>query len=467
MATDPRATFSGPVPALWNDGKHAASHRVDLFFRRPSEELRICGPGQINDLRPLAVWDVNTVRTPHGNVSTRHPSPLRLSREPDDGQRLLVENTDAARALASWLESPLAARKRKIRRRWITATAGVWAFFLFIYLAGPFLFAGLAGFLPLRWEKDMGKAARDNLIQALSLASIVKGENNEATQDPALRALMDRLREAAPVGRYSFDLLVLDAKLVNAFALPGGYMVATTGLVGFCESPEELAGVLAHEMAHVTERHGTSRILRDQFWSFIIRMASGNVAYSGDVALSLLTSSFSRDDERAADTLGARRLANAGINPQGMIDFFARLSKDEDPDETGMFKYMASHPDSVERQRNIRQDLQKRGLWPEESAAPAQAPAMSREDWLRLRAACGVKPEQAKQPPGDASGKRPPSPAPKPGNSSDASGNAGSASPASRGAFLSTTPTFSPSSALHSGGASRPGPWPKPLETAP
>jgi predicted Zn-dependent protease len=218
----------------------------------------------------------------------------------------------------------------------------------------------------------------------------VRSVNEKATQDPNLKMLLARLEKNAPTQGYAFDLLVLDADFVNAFALPGGYMLVSTGLIKACRTPDELAGVLAHEMAHVTQQHGTRRLLREHVWTLFLRLASGSDGLAAQLAGSVITSSFNRNDEREADAKGVERLVSAGINPMGLADFFARLEKEDGEEKKisglDLMSYVASHPELAERRENIRRLMQTAAR----ENAPAFSPAMSPKQWLEFRAACGI-----------------------------------------------------------------------------
>ena len=382
---------NGPVPGLWNDGRSAASHPVALFHRSYQNELRICPAGSINDLHTLAVWPLDHIKILSGG-GARSPLPLHLAEAPDTGGRLTVEAGQPSDTLRAWLRDSQAQRQAKVRRRWFMGTGAVWLFCLGLFFTGPALFSFVAEFLPRSWEERLGKSARDNIVDMLVRLPGVRGINKEATQDPNLKMLLARLEQGAPTRDYTFDLLVLDADFVNAFALPGGYMLVSTGLIKASQSPDELAGVLAHEMAHITARHGTQRLLREHTWTFFARLLIGG---GGDglithLAGSMITSAFDRDDEREADAKGVERLLGAGINPMGLADFFARLEKEEARGSRGagrkLLSYVASHPQLAERRENIRHAIQETGG----KNTPIFSPAMSPEEWQEFRAACGI-----------------------------------------------------------------------------
>lgn len=372
--------------AVWYDGKSAVEHTVAVRYRPYSAELRICSPDQINDLRPLAVWSFSSIRLLSGKLSA--PSrPLTLSLEPDDGQRLIITDKAAVQAAAKWLGGAFAEQKNKRRRNWLLGAGAVWALCLLLYAGGSSIFSYAAQVIPRSWESSLGKSSRDSVIAMLKHmpGTGVRGVCEEGNDSPDLARLIARLSEGAPAKGYEFDLMVLDADFVNAFALPGGYMVVSTGLIRECASPDELAAVIAHEISHVTERHGTGGLLRQYVWESILRMMGVNDGMTGAIAQLVISSSFSRDDERAADALGVERLVGAGVNPMAMADFFGALAKD-DEGEFSIASYVSTHPALQERQENIRRKAEELGRAP--GGKTDYSPALDEEAWARLQALC-------------------------------------------------------------------------------
>ena len=378
--------------AIWYDGKSAVQYEVVVFRRTHAKELRICLPGQVNDVTPATIWKISSIRLISGKLSdTDQPLSLRL--EPDEGQRLVFNHAESIRAVSSWLEQDLGREKRSRVRRWLAVTAAIWAVCLLLYLGSAPLFAFVAKAIPQSWEESMGRSSREGLIAVLKRipGTGTRGICEVGTQSQELQALLETLIKGAPIYGYKFDLVVLDADFVNAFALPGGYMAVSTGLIRHCESPDELAGVLAHEMAHVTERHGTGGMLRQYAWETFLRLLGLSDGMTGAIAQLVISSSFSRDDERAADARGAERLMRAGINPMGMADFFGRLADGEGKDASGLYSYISSHPALEERRENIRRLAGAQGENSPQGAA--YAPAMGEAAWARLRSLC-PKPEK-------------------------------------------------------------------------
>ncbi|MBI4510012.1 MAG: M48 family metallopeptidase [Deltaproteobacteria bacterium] len=165
-----------------------------------------------------------------------------------------------------------------------------------------------------------------------------------------VEALAKPLIAALPVREFEFTFVVVDRPEINAFALPGGFVAVHMGLLKAAGSGEEIAAVLAHELHHVTLRHGTARILRQAGGSVVLGLVLGwaeldtLVSYSAE----LTSLAYDRDQEREADRHGLELLVKAGIHPGGMATFFRRL-KDKHGDAAGIASFLATHPGLDER----------------------------------------------------------------------------------------------------------------------
>src|SRR6185295_147454 len=143
--------------------------------------------------------------------------------------------------------------------------------------------------------------------------------------------IRSRLLPALTNSGYTFQFHIMQDTNVNAFAIPGGHVVILTGLLERADSAEEVAGVLAHEIAHVTKRHSMRSMMQSAGLVVLIQSIFGDT--SGVVAILtqgsqfLIEQRFSRDFEREADDVGWNYLVRANIDPQGMIEFFEKLKK--------------------------------------------------------------------------------------------------------------------------------------------
>jgi predicted Zn-dependent protease len=161
---------------------------------------------------------------------------------------------------------------------------------------------------------------------------------------------------------------VLDSEDVNAMALPGGFFYVNSGLILKAESESELAGVMAHEIAHIAARHGTKQATRGQLVNFAtipLIFMGGWTGYGIRQATSILVPigflSFSRGFESEADMLGLQYLYKAGYDPGSFVDFFEKIQSDERKKPGTMAKVFSSHPLTADRitvaQKNIQEML--------------------------------------------------------------------------------------------------------------
>lgn len=181
--------------------------------------------------------------------------------------------------------------------------------------------------------------------------------------DPALQAWVDQLGQGlARVGHrpgVRFTFRVLDHPAVNAFALPGGYVYVTRGLLPYLRDEGALAFVLGHEVGHVTSRHAAQRLTRDQLLGLGIGVASllgerfDAVSGLASAGARLLLLKYSRDDERQADELGVEYGAKAGHDTTGGGDLFSALAA-LSTGRGGLPPWSSTHPDPGERRDTVR-----------------------------------------------------------------------------------------------------------------
>ncbi len=177
--------------------------------------------------------------------------------------------------------------------------------------------------------------------------------------------LITNSNEARP--DQSFEFFALQDSTINAFALPGGFMGFNSGLIIAAQSESELAGVMAHEIAHVTQKH-LARMISGQKYSMLKSLAALAVAIiaarsnpqAGQAVLATTQASaiqsqldFTRKHEKEADRIGLKILLDAGFDPQGMSAFFERLQKAGRFHENGAPSYLRTHPLTFERMADI------------------------------------------------------------------------------------------------------------------
>jgi hypothetical protein len=155
-----------------------------------------------------------------------------------------------------------------------------------------------------------------------------------------------------------FTIKVIDSDVVNAFALPGGFFYVNSGLILHADEESELAGVMAHEIAHVCARHGTKQATKAEIVNlasipamiFIPYTWAGYAIYQGmNFAIPLTFLRFSRGDEAEADYLGLQYMYKAGYDPNSFVMFFEKVEADEKKQPGTIPKVFSTHPPTPER----------------------------------------------------------------------------------------------------------------------
>lgn len=224
-------------------------------------------------------------------------------------------------------------------------------------MAQAFFFGGVS----LKDEKEMGR--KFNVAIRSSLPMV---------EDPEVSNYVDglvrRLVKAIPPQPFTFTSGVILHNAMNAFAVPGGYVYVFTGLMMNFEDESQLAGVLAHELAHVTQRHVASRLERAQYLSVgSLLLAIAGVAVGGPaggaVAVSALGAgqsamlNYSRLDENEADQIGLQYLTKAGYPPSGLVGGFKIMRQKSWMAGASVPAYLSTHPDIGDRINGIQARL--------------------------------------------------------------------------------------------------------------
>lgn len=227
----------------------------------------------------------------------------------------------------------------------------------------------LAPAIPDRWMDAYGEA----LVGDFG-GKFCAGAGGQAAIDALVRRIAPET--------HGLTVRVVNIKIVNAAALPGGNIVIFRELLAESKSPEEFAGVLAHEIAHVRNRDVAEALIRELGFGLVIGTIGGNTGGYAHQAASL---SYSRDAESRADADAIRMLSQAGISPAPTAGFFDRLAEQEaELDLDGAFAYLSTHPVSKERAAQFRRAALPR---------PAE-PLLSRDEWDAIVDICHNDPAQ-------------------------------------------------------------------------
>ena len=218
--------------------------------------------------------------------------------------------------------------------------------------------SGKVNFYSLEKEIGLGK----QLAQEVERSS-------KLIDDPVVTEYVNRVGQNLvrnSDARVPFTIKVIDSDEVNAFALPGGFFYVNSGLILRATEESELAGVMAHEISHVTARHGTRQATKADIMQlasipamiFIPYGWAGYGIYEGmNLAIPLTFLKFSRDAEREADFLGLQYMYKAGYDPNSYVTFFERLQADEKRRPGTIPKAFSTHPPNSERIENAQKEI--------------------------------------------------------------------------------------------------------------
>lgn len=261
------------------------------------------------------------------------------------------------------------------------AVAAVAAVGLQIGVLIPLLADNLAGFIPPAGERALGEATFGQIREALDDTGLNPLEICESSEGvAALDTLIARLGDDRDFSK-DVTVSVLDHEMVNAFALPGGFVVLFRGLIDAADGPDEVAAVLAHEIGHVISSDPTRHALRSAGSIGVLGLLFGDFAGGAAVlALTerLISAQYSQAAESGADAFAHEVLAQAGINPGALGDMFTNM-KAKFGDNDGIAAHFLSHPSLGER-------IEASKAVVDEGAA--YTPSMSATDWSALQGIC-------------------------------------------------------------------------------
>lgn len=391
MHSDPAATpQSASFDGRMSDGRTAASVPVQVSFTETGLVLKAPGTAE-----PI-VWSYPSLTTAEPLRKASTDTLISSSEMP--GATLFVEDAAFTRTLgqrATHLST--GALRWQYAKPGLMVTAAIAAIVAAVWLLDLTPARTIAGWLPDGVRVRMGQ----QVVQ-----SMTKDYPTCHTEDG--RAALDKLTarlSAVSGGKEKFNVVVVDWGLLNAFATPGSQIVMTKEIITDAKSPDEVAGVLAHEMGHGLELHPETGLVRAIGISAALElMSGGNTGALANVGALLAQLSYTRVAEREADDHAIRILKASAISPKGLGDFFQRISKiegdgtDTKPDakpetakdgkeesaapEKSYSRYfntdlLRTHPQSGDRAKLI-----------QAQATYDATPSLSDDEWQALRGIC-------------------------------------------------------------------------------
>ncbi len=337
------------LPQTWKgsyyDGLSPIPHHVTITVEPSSLTLHL-------DNNTTKVWPYEELRQTQGRYSGEE---VRFERGTGIGETLVIPKDTILLAIhergAGHTRHFHHPGSRRTRIYWtITAALATIPMIYAIFTWGiPWLTRPITAAIPLSWEKQLGQFIQQNFTEEGQVC-----QNTQLTH--AVESIMTTLTDTIEDSPYTFHVTIVDSPVVNAMAAPGGYLIVFRGLLQNTASPEELGGVLAHEIQHVLLRHTMQLIVRHVSSAFIIAAlsgdASGMVSYALQAAQTLQTLSYSRSAEEQADEQGYKLLHRARVNPEGMLDFFAKL--ETSPRENTVSHFLSTHPETKDRLTHLK-----------------------------------------------------------------------------------------------------------------
>tara|TARA_R110001592_G_scaffold29350_3_gene106484 strand:+ start:1024 stop:2139 length:1116 start_codon:yes stop_codon:yes gene_type:complete len=353
--------------AKFYDGKTSKAHRVSVIFSGSILHITDDETGE-----NLTSWSLNTLTLIEA-ASPPIPAVIGSTQTPD--ARLNIEDGKGWTYLKSRIPKH-SKRSILLPTHWssLFGYAALAVLSLgFIFMIFPSVLGNMAYMMPASWEQTLGNRVMASMIDNDKTCNAPQGQKalNRLTQ--TIQSHMER--------DIKYDVRVIDNKSVlNAYAAPGGHIVIYRKIIDDANSPDEIAGVLAHEMSHVELRHPTKSLIRNIGLGFTLSLVFGDVNSVESMASLLSQLNYSRKDESDADQYAVTTLNAARINPEGLRDFLGRVSKYEpDFDFKGSewLEYLSSHPNTQQRIDALESAGNKR-----------YDAALSGQEWQALRSIC-------------------------------------------------------------------------------
>lgn len=332
----------------------------------------------------LLRWPASEIYPVHGRASE-----LRLGATgQSSGARVMVTGTtEIARVRAMLPDLQTKQRMefgKQVRIGAIATAALVSVIFAYVY-GVPLLARSLVNFVPPVWEQQMGDTV------ASQMETTLKESGDFAICDSNPNSLANRALTrfgAAALGTgspFALDIKVVRTDIANAFALPGGRVYFFSALLDRAATPDEFAGVLAHEIGHVVHRHAMEGLIASAGTGALVGFILGDmtgISIAAALGSTLIDTHFSREAESQADAYAAQVASRMDFQPAGLADLLNRVAEDDDFSKA--LALFSTHPLTEDRR------LHMEALTRENPAG--LEPAFTAEEWLAIKNMCGGAP---------------------------------------------------------------------------
>lgn len=358
--------MSKRFPATYFDGNTAQPWAVEIELSRKSVDIFD------DDGRRLSSWPLRHIsRVPP--MGRKHP--IRLKNRLVSNARLTIRDSETVEVLRVLLPKLFPDRQTGMRLARAAVILGLITAVTVasLYVSIPRLARPIADAIPPQWETQLGRTTSRTISQNWSYC---EGEGLAE-----LDKLVARLT-ASTQSSYKIEARVIDADVMNAFALPGGNIFITDELIEMMESSDELAGVMAHEIGHIVLRHPLEGMLSQMgVVLFLNMLTAGSASDILGLGATIAVISYTRDYEIEADAFALDLLQSVNIKTTGYADLFKRLDAIEkgaaDEDIFGLESMMRTHPMSDLRAQQAAEVTVKKPV-----------PSISEEGWGKVKALC-------------------------------------------------------------------------------
>lgn len=360
------------------NGSDAASEADAFYFdgldnRRRAVRLRLAHQLEIFENGAAAdAWPLETIRRTDGP-----PGELRLSSTaaPELARLMIADAAFAALLLGRCPSLDVRGGGAGAYTRIIGWSLAAAASILLVTIYGiPLIADRLAPLIPVAWEKRVGDMVNGQ-IKAIFDTKACSGEEGLKAFAKMMNAIGGAGLEGLPA-----EAQVIRSSVRNAVALPGGRVYLFKGLLDKAENPDEIAGVLAHELGHVKHRDGMRRLIQAGGTSFLVGLLFGDVTGSGAVIFAtqhLINSSYSRDTESRADAVAIETMTGLGRSPVPAGELMERITGDQKDN----MSILASHPLTADRLERFKR----------EEKPVTGAPILDFGEWRALKEICSDK----------------------------------------------------------------------------
>ena len=362
-----------PISAVFFDGEFARNRAVTL--ESDGNDLVFAGPDV-----PQTRWSIAGL---HPIDPPSPGQPFRLTHDSKPGARLVIRDDAFIHALVSGNKHLKGGYSRRHMRQVAAWTVGGLAAAAILgYAIMAILPQKVAFMLPEDWRNRVGGQIVKSLVVNAKQCHTSDG-------DAAKSAMIGIFAEGNP-DLPPISMEIYDMQLVNAFAAPGGKIIFTRGILEKADTPEEFAGVLAHEIGHVAHRHPEAQLVRMTGLQVLISVMSGTSGgdFTSNVAALAALLRYSRDAEREADAYARQAMDKANVDPMGLRTFFETIMKiggaktSDNKDASAIDRIgnvFSTHPGTEDRIKEI-QPL---------PAGRTPVTILTPEQWQALKSICG------------------------------------------------------------------------------